>query len=841
MAEFVKENEIKLLDIDQPKIDQDEEDLDKELNDMMATLDESGDTSKSGTEENQEENQTIRKTVTASQESTESQSKSLIDLVIPDLSQFCSFVGRLLCDFEQEQDYESMTEEDLFELQAIYSEYFKFFLLYEIGDPAQKKIVANCMRDILLHRKIADKIPDYINPIMQMLGKNVFNSTELLDFTVEISNEIQSMLELELYGKPPLPMDERQLQQMKAKCAEVKVKILELKEIQNLATDEKRFEDAGRIEREIQTLEREEKAWKDKMKGDNQNFEREIDINISDHELYHYKLLCIFSGCIQYGVYHDITSLIKTRIDTLVMPGIVRDDDVIRTEAVKALGLCCFINPQLASKHYFLFNVIATNVHEMPQVRHAALSAIFDVVCEHGIEVLANPESTNASKGNVSKRTDEQTQSDGQVETEDMDTKGTNEKSKTFRTQSTFGNSYHILDETLDQQTPNQTNNTSSPDEDDADRSTMREGDERDEEESETSKVNASAFAKLNQTLKDFSEEDVVHEGKVQLIQLLKSNFRSEFKPIQLLAIKAACKLLLLERLHSPAILSELIIIWFKSSTSLEIKHLLGTYLPLYAFSPVQSKTQKGNQNSRQKCLMECFFNTIDQLYRLSRGDFNLSVRSDYYDEGIDADNVISFIFEMMMKENQIFILQKTCKHIVQIMKIERDDDFEMKEPFLSNYLITTLFRFRFHQISKVDLRRLALLVETIETEPRFESLNRKSATRFNKFADKVRSLLEKMCDVPDTSVHRMDVSLFEADGGEADGGEADGGEADGPATEAAETSVETEERRPDENDGHEADDGDEEEMRTDQSSTEEGQSRESNEGDELTEMISSL
>ena len=243
----------------------------------------------------------------------------------------------------------------------------------------------------------------------------------------------------------------------------------------------------------------------------------------------------------------------------------------------------------------------------------------------------------------------------------------------------------------------------------------------------------------LNKTVQQLEKEDEIIK---QLTKFLLKFIRSEEEEIKSTAVMGICKLLLLGRIYSPLLLSELILLWYNSSTSLPIQHDIGTFLPIYCLASATYKIDIPEHFSGQHCLLECFMSTVENVYRLERGEclelsFNLQ-HSNYYDSDIDVLNVIDFMLNLLEPTNHVKITFEFCRRLLEILQIARDDEYELKEPFVTKYLIRSLESFKLFEIAEEQCDELKELLTIIQAEPRYGQLKKQIATKIEKFAQKL-------------------------------------------------------------------------------------------------------
>lgn len=248
-----------------------------------------------------------------------------------------------------------------------------------------------------------------------------------------------------------------------------------------------------------------------------------------------------------------------------------------------------------------------------------------------------------------------------------------------------------------------------------------------------------SQIIDANKTAQQLEKEDEILK---RLTKFLLKFIRSDEDEIKSTTVMGICKLLLLGRIYSPLLLSELILLWYNSSTSLPIQHDIGTFLPIYCLTSATYKIDIPENFSGQHCLLECFMSTVENVYRLERGErlevsFDL-MRSNYYDSDIDVLNVIDFMLNLLEPANHVKIVFEFGRRLLEILQIDRDDEYELKEPFITKYLIRSLESFQLFELDDEQREELKQLFSTIQAVGRYAQLKKLVQTKIEKFAQKL-------------------------------------------------------------------------------------------------------
>lgn len=389
-----------------------------------------------------------------------------------------------------------------------------------------------------------------------------------------------------------------------------------------------------------------------------------------------------------------------------------------------------------------MYHEICTKDHEHLQI--TALRGLIDALIEHGLHILY-PADEEKEQQPV-----EQSILDTPAPFEDEQIEGrkkSNANSMFTATREFTKESSFLLNKS-EITTPN-ISMTEDEDDDEGNKlhhNTNNESDldgEPDEDELDERQANLTMKSQiLDQTktanksqLQIEKEEEIINQLTKFLLKFIRSG-KEEIKSTSVLAI---CKLLLLGKIYSPLLLSELILLWYNSSTSLPIQHDIGTFLPIYCQASALYSIEIPENFNGQHCLLECFMSTVENVYRLERGEqleisFDL-MRSNYYDNDIDVQNVIEFMLNLLEPCNHIQIALEFCEKILSILQIVRDDEFELREPFISKYLIKSLTSFRIMEATEEQTDRLRFLVQEIQNQSRYPQLKKLFVNKIEKFA----------------------------------------------------------------------------------------------------------
>ena len=426
-----------------------------------------------------------------------------------------------------------------------------------------------------------------------------------------------------------------------------------------------------------------------------------------------------------------------------MIPGILSTDSKIRYYALKALNQACFLSSSLAATYCTLYHEICTKDSEL--LRNCALQGLIDSLMEHGLQILCPNEEEPAAA--PAQRNEPQSFAEMQQKIRDREYRAKKSavnsmftNTREFTRASSFLNRSEISSPNINMQSDeanrslqHNTNNESDLDREDSE-------DERLADLTMRSQIIDPKD--LNKTAEQLQiEEEVLKRLTKFLLQFI----RSDEEEIKSTAVMGICKLLLLGRIYSPLLLSELILLWYNSSTSKLIQHDIGAFMPIYCLASSTYQIDIPEHFSGQHCLLDCFMSTVENVYRLERGEqLDLSIdlmRSNYYDSDIDVLNVIDFMLNLLEPVNHVKTAFEFCRRLLEILQIDRDDEYELKEPFISKYLIRSLESFKLFEMDDVQLEELKQLVAAIQAETRYGELKKPFKIKIEKFSQKLSQL----------------------------------------------------------------------------------------------------
>lgn len=178
-----------------------------------------------------------------------------------------------------------------------------------------------------------------------------------------------------------------------------------------------------------------------------------------------------------------------------------------------------------------------------------------------------------------------------------------------------------------------------------------------------------------------------------------------ESETIKFVTAQGVAKLLLLERISSPKLVSNLIISWLHPNTPPKLKHFIGVFLPLYS----------SKNTNAQNAFKELFLPTIGRIY--SEKIFAASLRSEDKDDDlkncVEIDGVINLMVQLIHEDHHIEMVHRILKELLKLLQISTDE-LKSIEELLGKHLIKCLSAFNLNKSTIHELNKLNEMAEKI-------------------------------------------------------------------------------------------------------------------------------
>lgn len=267
----------------------------------------------------------------------------------------------------------------------------------------------------------------------------------------------------------------------------------------------------------------------------------------------------------------------------------------------------------------------------------------------------------------------------------------------------------------------------------------------------------------------DANEEPVLEEEEMsydqfleRLIELILNHLSSESESIRFTTVQGTGKLMLLGKVYSPHLLSQLILLWYNPNSTTQIRHFLGVYFPLFAFQDTKFRSSAVGQSAFE----ECFLETIGAVFEMTRKDPAEFDPHEFEITPAEIENMIVFMTNLMNDDAHVRVLMSLSNRILDFLSKRRTDDFVYK------YLFKALSCFIIDAATKRQLKDLRILVSKIEKQVTLLKLPQVSVRRLEKLSEKIDSSLERLREAGNNSQLSLDRTITaENDGDDDDDG----------------------------------------------------------------------
>ncbi|XP_033871487.3 condensin complex subunit 3-like [Acipenser ruthenus] len=204
------------------------------------------------------------------------------------------------------------------------------------------------------------------------------------------------------------PIDENVSRKRQIKLAEVKVKLIETKQMLEDCIAVQDFSQASELKDKITEFE----SLKNQLMKEAEEPEmKEVRMEKNDPDTL-LKCLTMCSELLkQMSTDKGISPTMNGIMESLILPGIANAHPSVRNMAVECLGLCTLQNKELAKRHLVLLLQIAQL--DDTKIRISALKAVLDQLLLNGVEIIKS-KSQNLQSDSDTGKGDSDTQQDGQ-------------------------------------------------------------------------------------------------------------------------------------------------------------------------------------------------------------------------------------------------------------------------------------------------------------------------------------------------------------------------------------------------------------------------------------------
>lgn len=270
--------------------------------------------------------------------------------------------------------------------------------------------------------------------------------------------------------------------------------------------------------------------------------------------------------------------------------------------------------------------------------------------------------------------------------------------------------------------------------------------------------------------------EEMTHEQFLdRLIELILNHIHSESEVIRFTTVQGTGKLMLLGKVYSPHLLSQLILLWYNPTSTTAVRHFLGVYFPLFAFQDTKFRSSAAGQSAFE----ECFLETIGIVHEMSKKSANEHEIYEFEITQSEIENMIIFMSNLMTDDAHVRVINSVCNKIIDLISQRRFDDLVYK------YLFKALSCLTIDAATNRQLKELKILINKIQkqitTSPMVNKIPQVSVRRLEKVSIKIELALERLKESGNNStLSAGDRTITNHDDADGEGDKEDGdGEGD--------------------------------------------------------------
>ncbi|KAG7202630.1 hypothetical protein KM043_009811 [Ampulex compressa] len=308
-----------------------------------------------------------------------------LEMIIPELSNFCIYIHSYLA-------FMSLKQYEMWEKQTqrfILLQLFEIVTIYDLSDEAGRKK----LNDLILHTLMTDHCTEkIIECIVSHLATVLPDVHSRLDTLANVISEIRLPSKETAITQVSLEQEHDNNMQR----AKLKVMLLELKEEEYQAIQEKDYLKADSLKDRINALNQEISKL---MEQPELMITDDIREEKNDRET---MVKCL---TIMYAMMQSVNTLTPTlrSLMQIALQSLDHPDDSVHILALKVVGVCCLFDKELAKKHVMMFFLQFSMEQENQEIWVIALKAIFDLLLLYGFEHFDITGSLEESMNNKSK------------------------------------------------------------------------------------------------------------------------------------------------------------------------------------------------------------------------------------------------------------------------------------------------------------------------------------------------------------------------------------------------------------------------------------------------------
>ncbi|XP_013389850.1 condensin complex subunit 3-like [Lingula anatina] len=301
-----------------------------------------------------------------------------LEMVLPPAVKFCDYIHKFIEDTKDVDD-----EEEQLRNEFIAQQLLTMTGLLDISDEMGRKSVFKLVHDLLVLPHVNYTL---VKPLVTRLNQLQTNEDTRIATLVEIISDIREPITTKTQE---LSKEERR--QIDLKVASIRVELNQLRDQLDQCVQQQEFEKAAEIKSKVSDLQTSKASLIDSMLPTTQEVREE-----KNDAATLLKCMTIAGELLQGLTIRELTPVLQTLIESLILPGFQNEDPAVRNAAVRALGLCCIISKEAARSHLVLF--IQVSQVDQETVKITALKVIFDLLHIFGLEAFDVQENENTTQ-----------------------------------------------------------------------------------------------------------------------------------------------------------------------------------------------------------------------------------------------------------------------------------------------------------------------------------------------------------------------------------------------------------------------------------------------------------
>ncbi|CAK9813926.1 Condensin complex subunit 3 [Anthophora quadrimaculata] len=291
-----------------------------------------------------------------------------LERIIPELSNFCIYISDFLVTMSAHQ-----SEKWVYHMQKfILLQLFEIITTYDLSDEVGRKKLDELICNTLMTNHCSEQI---IEHTVTHLQKVIPDVNSRLDTLANIISEIRLPLkETQVHTQ----ISEEQQHEINMHRAKMKVKLLELKEEEYKAIEEKQYLKADSLKNQINSLT--EEITKLSKQPDIVTMEEIKEKNDPETMINCLSIICTMMQSVT-ALTPTLRSLMQIAFDSLD-----HSDDRVHILAIKAISICCILDKELAEQHIMTLFLQFSLEQENVEIWIIALKGIFDLLLLYGLE-----------------------------------------------------------------------------------------------------------------------------------------------------------------------------------------------------------------------------------------------------------------------------------------------------------------------------------------------------------------------------------------------------------------------------------------------------------------------